>query len=275
MVTDALNDTLKAIAASLLMEQVLAPRFDFTPKNNGPKEGFDYGPEGYKEGQTNIGFSEKSGQVHMEINGLVAPSTDAAKRICQQDLNEVITAFVQDKTAVERGMFDHETVPEELTQLRMGKIVKDRYPDLSDEDQEAVRQHAIAALNLTQQAKAAALESGENEPRGNTAFIDGVRKYALSVRELDIDLIDGINPFELAYSVLAKTMNEQMLRQVAAAIASKRISLTIDEARDLAKRALKFKLERGRLPDITSQDVWEKRMAEGVAFLARVRAEER
>jgi superfamily II DNA or RNA helicase len=32
-VTEAVNDTLKAIAASLLMEQVLAPRFNFTPKN--------------------------------------------------------------------------------------------------------------------------------------------------------------------------------------------------------------------------------------------------
>lgn len=38
-------------------------------------------------------------------------------------------------------------MPEELTQVRLGKIIKDRYPELSDEDQEAVRQHAIAALS--------------------------------------------------------------------------------------------------------------------------------
>jgi dsRNA-specific ribonuclease len=49
-------------------------------------------------------------------------------------------------------------VPEELTQLRMGKIIKDKYPELDEEDQEAVRQHAIAALNLTQQAKKIALD---------------------------------------------------------------------------------------------------------------------
>jgi hypothetical protein len=42
-----------------------------------------------------------------------------------------------------------------------------------------------------------------------------------------------------------------------------------DEARDLAKRALQFKKERGRLPDINSADAWEKRMAEGVAAFAR------
>lgn len=275
LVTDALNDTLKAIAASLLMEQVLAPRFDFSPKNSGPKEGFDYGPEGYREGKTNIGFSEEAGKFHMEVNGLVTPKTAEAKRICAQDINEVITAFVQDKPAVERGIFDDETVPEELTRLRMGKIVKDRYPDLSDEDQEAVRQHAILALNLTQKAKLLITSDDPAEPRGSTAFVDGVRKYALSVRELDIDLIDSINPFEAAYKVLAKTMNEQTLKQVAAAIASKRINLTLEEARELAKRALKFKQERGRLPDITSPDVWEKRMAEGVAFLAKARADAR
>ena len=70
-----------------------------------------------------------------------------------QDLNEVIAAFVQDKTSIERGLFDEELVPEELTQVRMGKIIKDRYPELDEEDQEAVRQHAIAALTLTQKAK--------------------------------------------------------------------------------------------------------------------------
>jgi hypothetical protein len=270
IVVDAVNDTLKAIAASLLMEQVLAPRFNFTPKNNGPAEGFDYGEGGYDPSGTNVGFNEATGQFHMEINGLVTPQSNEAKRICQEDLNEVITAFVQDKIALERGLFDEETVPEELTQVRMGKIVKERYPELSEDDQEAVRQHAIAALNLTQKAKAIATEMEEKgETKGGSALIDGVRKFAMDVRNLDIDLIDHINPFETAYAILGKSMSEHMLKQVAAVIAGKRINLTIEEARDLAKRALKFKIERGRLPEITSPDVWEKRMAEGVAFLQR------
>lgn len=271
LVVDALNDTLKAIAASLLMEQVLAPRFDFTPKDLGPKAGFDYGPAGYQKGgkHANVGFNEATGQFHMEIKGLVTPSSPEAKRICQEDLNEIITAFVQDKTVVERGIFDDETAPQELTQLRMGKIVRDRFPELTDEDQEAVRQHAVAALNMTQKAKAMAAGADDPELKGSTAFVDGVRKFALSVRELDIDLIDGINPFEAAYSVLAKSMNEQMLKQVEAAIAGKRAGIPIDEARDLAKRARKFRDERGRLPDIKSQDAWERRMAEGVEVLRR------
>lgn len=275
LVTEAVNDTLKAIAASLLMEQVLAPRFNFAPKNpdSGPVEGFDYGEEGYDPNKCNVGFSEESGQFQIEIKGLAEPKSKEAKRICQEDLNEVITSFVQDKTAIERGMFDEELVPEELTQVRMGKIVKDKFPDLDDEDLEAVRQHAIAALNLTQQAKQIALSIDDEIKVGNTALIDGVRKFAMDVRDLDIDLIDRINPFGEAYAILAKTMTEESLKRVAAIITAKKINLTMDEARDLARRALKFKQERGRLPEITSSDAWEKRMAEGVAYLARMKAE--
>lgn len=273
-VTDAINDTLKAIAASLLMEQVLAPKFNFTPKNNGALPDYDYGEEGYRDGQTNIGFNEATGQFHVEVKGLVAPTSPEAARICREDLNEVIAAFVQDRPTVERGLFDPELVPAELTNLRLGKIVKDRYPDLSEEDQEAVRQHAIAALNLTQKAKGIGADDGDdNERRLNTALIDGVRKYALSVTELDIDLIDRINPFETAYSILAKSMNSKNLEQVAAKIASKRINLTYEEARALAERALQFRDEKKRLPSITSPDPWERRLAEGIEFLKRRQSE--
>lgn len=273
-VNEAVNDTLKAIAASLLMEQVLAPRFEFKPKNpqSEPTPGFDYGEEGYKPGETNVGFNHDTGQFQIEIKGLAEPKSKEAERICQQDLNEVIAAFVQDRNTVGRGLFDEEMVPEELTQMRMGKIIKDRYPELDEADQEAVRQHAVAALNLTQKAKEVALGS-DDEPGPNTAFVQGVRKFAMDVRELDIDLIDRINPFGEARAILGKTMSEESLKQVQAIINAKKVSLTPEEARELAKRAVKFKQERNRLPDITAADPWERRMAEGVAFLARMKAE--
>jgi len=274
-VAEAVNDMLKAISASLLMEQVLAPRYDFTPRNAGPKEGFDYGVQGYKEDGHNVGVNTGTGEIHVEINGLATPQSPEATRICKEDLNEVVTSFLQDKTVLERGLFDKEnTVPEELTQARMGKIVRERYPDLSDEDQEAIRQHAVAAMNVTQQAKLAlALADASGETvQGNTALLDGVRKF-VNVRDLDIDLIDRINPFEAAYAVLAKAMDEKSLRQIQASIAAKKVSIPEDEAFELAKRAFQFKKERGRLPDINSADAWEKRMAEGVAALARYRAQ--
>lgn len=288
-VTEAVNDTLKAIAASLLMEQVLAPRFEFKPKatSNEPTEGYEYGEGGYDPSKCNIGVNDESGQYQIEINGLAEPKSEEASRICTEDLNEVIATFVQDKTAIERGLFDEELIPEELTQLRMGKIIKDRYPELDVDDQEAVRQHAIAALNMTQQAKKALLETidgekGEeagsaDEPstKPNTALIAGVRKFAMDVTELDIDLIDRINPFSEAYAILAVAMNEDSLKQIAAIISAKRTILTPEEAKDLALRAVKFKKERGRSPSSTSQDAWERRMAEGAAAFVRYKDEGR
>ena len=288
-VAEAVNDTLKAIAASLLMEQVLAPRFEFKPKveATGPVEGYDYGEGGYDPEKCNVGIDEETGQFQIEIKGLAEPKSDEASRICTEDLNEVIASFVQDKTTIERGLFDEEMIPEELTQVRMGKIIKDRYPELDAADQEAVRQHAIAALNMTQQAKQALLETiggdegegavtgGEPSLKPNTALIAGVRKFAMDVTELDIDLIDRINPFSEAYAILAKTMSEDSLKQIASIISAKRTSLSPEEAKELAVRAVKFKRERGRAPSNTSQDAWERRMAEGAAAFMRYKEEGR
>ena len=111
------------------MEQVLT-RFEFKPKAqvNGPAPGFDYGEGGYDPNKCNVGFNAESGRIQIEIKGLVQPKSEEAQRICQQDLNEVIAAFVQDKPSIERGLFDPEVMPEELTQLRLGKIIKDRFP---------------------------------------------------------------------------------------------------------------------------------------------------
>jgi len=292
-VTEAVNDTLKAIAASLLMEQVLAPRFAFKPKHpdNQPTPGFDYGEGGYDPSKCNVGINPDNGIIQIEIRGLTPPKSPEATRICREDLTELVTAFVQDKPTMERGLFDEELVPEELTQVFMGKIVKEKYPNLDEEDQESIRQHAIAALTLVQQAKKTLVDSDGNstlpgdgvgtqttlkdsEATKNTALLDGVRRFALAVTDLDIDLIDRINPFGEAYAILAKSMSEERLRQVAEVITAKRINLTVDEARDLAKRALRFKQERGRLPSLTAVDPWEKRMAEGIAFLQRKVKEE-
>jgi len=272
-VVDAVNDTLKAIAASLLMEQVLAPRFNFTPRHNddGRLDGYDYGEGGYKPGGSNVGFDEETGQFHIEIKGLVEPESAEGARICQEDINEVITAFVQDPRTVERGLFDEDVVPEELTQLKMGDIVKEKYPELTETDREAIRQRAVAAFTLVQQARKAAERGtttaatggdGGDEPAANTAFIDGVRRF-VNVRDLDIDMIDRINPFGPAFAILSKTLDPKILKQVQEAIAAKRTTIPANEARDLAVRAVKFKKERGRLPDITSTDAWEKRLAEG------------
>lgn len=290
-VSEAVNDMLKAIAASLLMEQVLAPKYEFTPRNAGAQEGFDYGGQGYIDGGRNVGVNTSTGAVHIEIGGLNQPKSQEAQRICQEDLNEVIVDVLQDKQALEQGLLNSEnTIPEEITIQRVGKIVRERYPELDEGDQEAIRQRVIAAMNLTQQASlelsggeagGAALTAAEqggaysgDTPQGNTSLIDGVRKF-INVRDLDIDLIDRINPFEAAYAVMAKTMDATTLRRIQESIAAKNIRIPEDEARDLARRALRFKQDRERLPELTSSDGYEQLLARGMYAFQQYRQKAR
>jgi hypothetical protein len=278
-VVEAVNDTLKAIAASLLMEQVLAPKMNFVPRDTGEMGGFHYGDDGYQPERSNVGVREDGSEVQIEIRGLMPVTSPEAARICREDLNEIITSFVQDTPTLEKGLFDLEAPPQEITVMRMGKIVRERYPDLSADDQEAIRQRAVAAMVLTQEGARkvneaqAAAESGAGEggssEAANTALIDGVRKFALDVRELEIDLIDKINPFGAAYEILAKAMTAASLERVHEVIQAKDYPMTLDEARTLATRAKAFKADRGRLPTANSADPWERTMAAGLAFLAR------
>lgn len=282
-VAEAVNDTLKAIAASLLMEQVLAPRFEFTPKTpaSGPTPGVDYGPGGYDPARCNVGVHTETGAIQIEIKGLATPKSPEAARICREDLHDVIAALVQDKPSIERGLFDEDVVAEEITQVRLGKIIQTKYPALDAEDQEAVRQHALAAFTLTQEAKGMVNEASARygdavgDAVANTALVDGVRRFMMDVRELDVDLIDRIDPFRTAYAILSKEMTPETFAQVQAAISGKRTALTPDEAKALAVRAVEFKRERGRVPSATSQDPWERRMAEGAAAFMRFRKEGR
>ena len=93
------------------------------------------------------------------------------------------------------------------------------------------------------------------------------------MQNLDIDLIDQVNPFSAAYAVLSKTMTESRLREIEAYLSQKRIKITPEEARLLAERALQFKKSHNRLPDIRSADPWEVRLAEGARAYVKYRQE--
>ena len=287
-ISEAVNDTLKAISASLLMEQVLAPKFEFKPKVIAKKDDGDGGskPEGQSKLTTQTLIEtedgvvkEKGEKVEVTIKGIRVPQSKEAKTICRNDLSDIIADFLQDKKNVERGMFDEELMPPELTVVSMGRIVRERYPHLDEGDLEAVREHAIAALNLVQEVKKfskANTETARNldvKLSTNTSFVDSVKRYALDVRELNIDMIESINPFEEAYSILSKTMNEERLRQIAALVRAKRTKISPDDAKIYARRAVEFMRVRGRRPDMNSTDSWEALIAEGARAFMKFKQE--
>lgn len=271
-VAEAVNDTLKAIAGSLLMEQVLVPKFSFAPAGNGADDNFDYGENGYSSDEQNIGHDDRSGEVRVEIKGLVQPESDEATKIIKDDLTELKVAVLQNKVALEKALFDEDIPPEEITQVYIGKVIRRLYPHLSDRDHEAIRQRLVATFNLNQlvqQEATAAAEKNDSGEKANTAFIDNIRKIAIDVRELDIDLIDKIRPFGNHYQIISKSMNEDVLRQVATVISSKKAKMDEEEAQVLAIRAKKFLTDNQKLPDLTSSDPYERRMAEAIEFLKR------
>lgn len=279
VVADAINDTLKAIGASLLMEQVLIPNFDYVPKTRGkgaPSDDFEYGEGGYDPNKTNIGVNEDGSRYQIEIEGLAEPTTADGKAVCDEGIKDLVADFLGNEKIGQRGLFNPSGVPEEQTVLGAMNIVRARHPNLSPEDQEAARQRVIAALNtLNLAAEGNKLREKEGETiEGTTKLLDGLRKYTTDVRNLDVDLIDSINPFQQAYSILSKTMDADLLLQLENVIKKRGANISIEEARDLAVRARDFKNQHGRLPSTTSSDPWERQMAEGVAAFARYKRRE-
>jgi hypothetical protein len=197
-VVDAINDTLKAIAASLLMEQVLAPALQLHAEGQRSAGGLRLwrrrlsGRQDQRRRETTSAASFTSRS--RDSSSPRAPRRFASAGRPERGHHRVRPG--QDRSGA-RHVRRRDGAPGAYPGP-MGKIVRDRYPDLSSEDQEAVRQHAIAALNLTQKAKATRIgrQSGPSASRRQTppcSMASG--KLAMDVRELDIDLIDSINPF--------------------------------------------------------------------------------
>ena len=153
----------------------------------------------------------------------------------------------------------------------MGKIVKDKYPGTGRIRSRGCDSNAVAALNLTQKAKEIANGGGDGEESAsNTAFVDGVSrgKFAMDVRDLDIDLIDRINPFlgEALFDSRKDHERGKLSNRSLRRLLQKRSNLTpggSERPRPGSRLQVSSRRERGRLPSITSADAWEKKVAEG------------
>ena len=269
-VADAVNDTLKAIGASLLMEQVLTP--DVKAMSERAATGPTYAEAG-SSGQGTLEVGEGPQKAYeIAIKGLAEPVSDAGKKACSMDsIRDLFVDAVQDKRMMEQSLLNDDLVPEELTRVHMMNIVRKRNPDLPEEDQEAVRQRVVAMMSLPTMAargNEARARDGD-EIKASTALIDGVKRYEMDVRELDVDLIDSIRPFGDAYQVFSRQMDSELLEQLRDVIRSRKVSMTYQESREWAEMAKRFLDRQGRAPKMGSSDPLEQKMAEGVAAYVR------
>ena len=147
--------------------------------------------------------------------------------------------------------------PEVINQVLIPKIIQTKYPELTKEEIEEVRQHVIVD---------SVVKNGEIKEVGDKRFVRMADKF-INIDDLHIDLIDKVNPFQKAFEVLSKNVTSKLLKVVSETIESQKILMTDEEAVILYKKIGQFIKEHNREPKINSKNPQERRMAEAIIFL--------
>jgi len=254
-VSDAVNNMLKAIACSLLMEQVLAPNFNFRSRDDS-----DDLDGGRRELEITYDSPDHSdGSQTILIRGFAEPTTERARQILQSDLDALTAAIFQDESVLRAAMAPHEYSPETVNQVFIPRVIARQYPDLDPDEIEAIRQ-AIVAQGVF------ASPGVTVEQHQDTRFVRFADRL-INLSELDMDLIDSINPFQRAYEIMSKAVTADVLRTIHGSISASRTAMTEDEAIALFPRIKDFRVERGVEPSLVSPNPLERRMAEALAWL--------
>lgn len=235
----SVNNIMKAITASLLIENVLAPSFKFKPKDRD---------------------DQKASGADIYIKGLKEPSTERSKQIIENDMVELKASILQDdvvQAAISAGA-DTKLINKQL----IPRVITTSYPDLTQEEVDEVRQHVVVDLNLS---------NAKKDPE-NKQLLKMADKF-INIDDLSIDLIDQVNPFQSAYEVISRDVDFKTLQLIERAFDAKKYEFTNDELRMLYPQIKAFKAEFGRLPKKDSKDIGEQRLYYALVTLARLRQE--
>ena len=154
--------------------------------------------------------------------------------------------------------------PEVINKILIPKIIKLRYPDLTDDEVETVRQHIVAD---------SVLKSGEFKEDGDRRFIKMAGKF-VNIDDLHIDLIDKVNPFQSAFEILSKSVTASVLKTIQEAIEATRIVMTPEEALLLWPKVKEFTRINGRAPSPQATDAIEVRMGEALIYIRNQRRQQ-
>jgi len=238
----SVNNMLKAITASLLMEQVLAPNFKFKIKKDEEDE------------------DEEDDENTIKIRGFKLPTSQRAKDIIETDLNDLKAKILQDPQMLKAMPGNIE--PEVINTVLIPKIIREVYPDLDEDDVEAVRQHVVVD---------SVIKNSTIEEQGDKKFIRMAGSF-VNIDDIHIDLIDKVNPFQKAFEILSKSVTTQVLKLIDEHIQSTKIEMTEEEAILLWPKIKEWvKNNKGEQPSIQAFDQKEKRMAEALIFLRELK----
>ena len=234
LVRVSVNNMLKAITCSLLMEQVIAPNFNFKTKSD----------------TDNIDGSDV-----IRIRGFKEPSTARVKDIIESDLNDLKAAILQDD-AIARALPGN-VDPAVINKVMIPKIIRLKYPDLSETEIEEVRQHVVVD---------SVVKAGEIKEVGDRRFIRMAGQF-INIDDLHIDLIDSINPFQRAFEILSKSVTTHVLKAIQETIEATRLQMTDEEALILWPKVKTFYRANGREPALNAVDPIERRLADALVYI--------
>ena len=235
----SVNNMLKAITASLLMEQVLAPNFTFTPRTSPDQK-------------------TKAGEVF--VKGLKNPPSDKVKHILATELEDLTAAVLQD-TQIQRAAANGHTG--DYMKHLQSKIIRERLPGLTEEEVEVTRQYLASNL---------AFKTAKITEDGDKKFITLANSF-VNLDELSIDLIDSINPFQHAFEVISKRVGVDVFRVIQDTIAGSRIDMSDEDALALVPQIKAFVIaHNGKYPALNSSDKSEKLLAQAQAYLTARKA---
>lgn len=231
----ATNNMLKAITASLLMEQVLAPNFKFKTKIDNDDDEIEPGV--------------------IKIRGFKTPSSKRVKDIIESDLNDLKASILQDDIMLKAmpGNID----PEVINKVLIPKIIRVKYPELTDDEIEEIRQYVVVD---------SVIKAGEIKEVGDQRFIRMADKF-INIDDIHIDLIDSINPFQKAFEILSKSVTTKVLKIIQDTIEATRIKMDFEEAKILWPKIIEFKKMYDKEPSLSANNPLERRMAECIIYL--------
>ena len=233
-IMQSVNNMLKAITASLLMEQVLAPSFKFRSKGNDSTD-------------------------TIQIKGYRTSSSKKVQNIIDSDLTDLKASILQDPD-IQKAMPGN-VDPEVINRVMIPKVVKVKYPDLSEDEVEEVSQHVVID---------SVLRSCEKIEKENRKLIRMANQF-VNIEDLNIDLINSVNPFLEAFEVLSKEITPRVLKTIQQCISAFKIRMTDDEAMMLWPQINNFIKTTGRTPSLNALDPTEKRMAEAIIYLKELK----
>ena len=243
-IVESVNNILKAISASLLMEEVIAPKYNFKPKED--------------DGGNNEDSDRDNGNGHtIFIDGFRSIKSDKVKDIIQNDLVDLKARILQDPD-VQHAI--GQSVPAEtINNGLIPKVIREVMPDLNKEEAEELGRYVVIDSVLS--------HKGVKSINGRK-FLEFANKL-VDVRELNIDLIYSINPFMEAYEVMSKTLDSRVFNSIQTYIKSMRIDVTEEEAMALWPKVTEFAQKMMRQPSLDSNDPYERRLAEVLLYAKR------